>query len=202
MHWAQHAVRGGNKPEWPYGLVSRLFGTDPVLEMLTESLVHFIYFRQGPLTHVRMVLVALHKVLVILLGRIETIQRLECGDDWLVESLALLKLANVQLGCTLLLLPLIENGGAILSAPVQTLAIEMRRVMCGEENFQQLIKADLCRVVGDLDRLGVVSLSRRDGLVSSRRLGATRVAGHHVAYAFELREHCFYAPETTAREHS
>ena len=65
---------------------------------------------------------------------------------------------------------------AVLVADVRALPVQLRRVVLGEEDGEQLLVGDALRVVGDLDDLGVARAVAADLLVGRVRGRAARIA--------------------------
>ena len=116
-------------------------------------------------------------VLVVFLGRPELGRRDDRRDDRLLERLRLLERRLRRLGgcrCSSLCTKI---AGAVLRADVAELAVLHRRIDVVPEDVEQLLVADLLRVVDDLHRLGVAGAAGRDLLVGRVLRLAARVAG-------------------------
>src|ERR1700680_1323144 len=99
-----------------------------------------------------MVRMQLDEVLVISLRRIETRQRDNLGDDWLLEQLRVINLLDVGLGDSLLLGILIEDGRAVLPAVIGALPVQLGGVVGNaEEDLQERAVGDSGGIVSDLD---------------------------------------------------
>src|SRR3569833_38990 len=78
-------------------------------------------------------------ILVVGLGRIKTLQRIDARDDRAAENMRLLQLTDVGAGDFLLRRIGEKNRGAILAPRIGPLAIQLGRVVCnGEEHTQNL----------------------------------------------------------------
>src|SRR5208283_4306160 len=145
--------------------------------------------------------VALEIFLVIALGGIEGHCVGNFGDDGVGPALLRRQLLDDRLRVLALLGGLAEDHGPVLRPDVVALAVLGRRVVNGEENPEQVAKAELGRVEGYAHHLGMSGPSAADVLVS--RVGAmpAGVAGLDRVHAAQAVEYRFKAPETTAAEH-
>src|SRR5882724_9443619 len=142
------------------------------------------------------------EVLVIGLGREESLQGIDPGRDGAAEDAGAVELGDIGLGDALLPGVGIEDGGTILRSLVRSLAIELGRIMRdGEEYAQDFAIGDLRRIEADLDRFGVAGFAAADLFVAGGRLLAAGIAGHHLPHALHMLEDALHAPEAAARQH-
>src|SRR5439155_3036851 len=120
-----------------------------------------------PLTLVRPI------ILVIGFGWPPVAHRFDRGDD--PASLLLIGPGNRFARLAVLLVALREDRRAVLSANVVALTIELRRVVRGEEDVEQVVVTQLLRVEGDADRLGMVGVAAADLLVGRTGDVAARI---------------------------
>src|SRR5205085_3634555 len=140
----------------------------------------------------------LQVLLVVVLGRVERLCRLDHRDDGLAIVRLLLRLRSRR---DLLLLGIVEEDHrAVLVADVPALAVELGRVVLGPEDLEQLLVRDLLRVVGDLDDLRVAGRVGADVLVGRVLERAALVADLCPGYAVELAERGLHAPEAAGAE--
>src|SRR5262245_6107206 len=93
---------------------------------------------------------------------------------------------------------MVENGGPILCSDIMTLAIERRRIVNHEEDFEQFAKAHKGWIEGNTHRLCMTGPTATDGFIG-RVVGVpSRVSGLHRYDTLDLVIHCFQAPETAA----
>src|SRR5687767_423164 len=95
-------------------------------------------------------------ILVIILGRVPFGLRLDgCRDLAVILLIGPLdrRLRRVALGFVLR-----EDRRTILGADVIALPVDLGRVMSGEENVEQVVEAELLRVKGDANRLGMAGI--------------------------------------------
>ncbi len=135
---------------------------------IAEHLLQLFKLRDRVHLHVRMPGVMLHEILVVLFSGVERFERFERRDDRPIKCICLVELINVSPGDALVVFIGVEDRRAVLSADVGALPIELRRVVRGEENAQQLSVADLRRVIANLNHFRVIGLSAADGSVVSR----------------------------------
>jgi hypothetical protein len=147
-------------------------------------------------------------VLVILLGRMEFLQRLDIGDDGAVTGLAqqLLVIVARGDGGRALLVVAVENERAILRADVVALAVLLRRVVLLEEVLEQGAGGQHRAVVAHLHHLGVVVrialvLAAADGLVVDLDIAAVGIARDRVDDARQRRIAFLSAPEAAGAEY-
>ncbi len=142
------------------------------------------------------------EILVVVLRRIETFQRLDAGDDGRAEDVLPGQLLDVGLGDALLGRGGEEDLRAVAGTRVGTLAVELGGVVGdGEVEPQQLPVGDALRVEGDLHRLGVAGRLGSHHLVVRGRLAAARVAGDDLGHPLDVLEHALHAPEADPGEH-
>src|SRR5947209_6960275 len=82
--------------------------------------------------------VLLEVVLVVALGRVELRERRDLGDDGRVPDARRRQFCDDLLGGLALRGRVVEDGRAVLTPYVRALAVEGRRVVDGEEDFEQL----------------------------------------------------------------
>ena len=75
-------------------------------------------------------------ILMIGLGFIESIERNNLGDNWLLEDFGFVDLSDVGFGNALLPFVGVKDSRAVMRADVGSLPIEFRRIMShGEEHL-------------------------------------------------------------------
>src|SRR5207253_10131410 len=99
-------------------------------------------------------------VAMILLGRIERLERLELRDDGVVPDVLALQLGDHPLGRGLLVGRVIEDCRTILRADVPTLPVQRRRVVDREEDMQQVVERNDLGIERDLHDLRVTRRPR------------------------------------------
>ncbi len=130
----------------------------------------------------------LEKILVIVLCRIKSLERLNFGDDGAGINLGGVELRHIRLSDALLLIVRIENGGAILRTGIRALAIPLRGVVRnGKENHQELAVSDFGRIEIDANGFGVSRDAHADTFVGWRFHEAARIAGRDGLDAFLAR---------------
>src|SRR5947209_11230743 len=102
---------------------------------------------------------------MILLRPQERRRRRDLGNERPAEAAAGLVLRFRRLGCDLLLGRVVEDGGAVLRAPIGGLAVERGWVVVGPEDVEELVVGDLGRVVLHFDDLGVAGAVSADVLI-------------------------------------
>src|SRR5438132_100427 len=81
-------------------------------------------------------------------------------------------------------------------ADVVALTIELGGIVSIEEDVEELIVADLRRVISNANRFGVPRVAAAHSTVIGCRSRAARVAAGYVEHAFELLEGRFGTPKT------
>jgi hypothetical protein len=108
-------------------------------------------------------------VLMVGLGRIESLQRDYLSHDRARKNFGFFELRNVGFRNSFLFVVGVEDDRAILAALIRTLAIELRWIVRHrEEHPQKLTVGDLRGIVSDLHRLGVAGFTRADQFVFCR----------------------------------
>src|SRR5262245_22487473 len=110
----------------------------PLAIQLREFAPHSFDFRRVVDHDVQIVGMVSGVILVVGLCRIEHVELLEFGNDRPAKGAAFVQLLDVSLSDLLLLGACKEYRGTILSSDIRALPVELRRVVCGEENLQQL----------------------------------------------------------------
>ena len=141
-------------------------------------------------------------VLVIILRRIERLQRHHLGHDRLGKHFGFVELRDVRFRDLLLLVVAVENHRAILRAIVRPLPVQLRGIVGHREKHpQQFSIGDLRRIVCNLHRFGVAGFAGADDFIF-RGLGlAARISRSRAGYTFYVLEDRLDAPETSARDH-
>src|SRR6185503_1394241 len=121
--------------------------------------------------------ILLVEILVILLGRIEVRSCDNLGGDRSGKLLGLLDHLLRLLRQALLIFIMIENGRAVLMALVTELPIRSRGINVVPEEIENLLVADLCRIIENLYRLRVACAARRHLLIGRIGLLPTRITG-------------------------
>src|ERR1700682_2892982 len=141
-------------------------------------------------------------VLVVVLRRVERVERSDFGNNWPRERFGLLQLCDIGFRHALLFRIGVKNRRAILRSDVGALAVKLCRIMRdGEEYPQQLTVGDLRRIVDYLHRLGVPSRTGADELIArglGRAAGIPRRGAGHSPDVLENRVH---SREASAGEH-
>src|SRR6476661_9376231 len=142
------------------------------------------------------------KVLVVRLGREVAAQRLHLGDDGLAAvGLVLAQLPHDGLGLALLLVVAVVDPAAVLRADVVALAVQRGGVVHDEEDLQDLPRADLRRVVGELHHLVVAGAAGAHLLVAGVVERAVGIARLDVGHSAHVHVDGFGAPEAAATQH-
>src|ERR1700683_1001505 len=94
-------------------------------------------------------------LLVIVLGGIERDRGDDLRGNWFGVTMRFFERFFRGLRLGLLLRRVVEDGGAVLRAPVRALAVELRGVVILPENFQQVGVANLRGIEFHFYRLGV-----------------------------------------------
>src|SRR5512132_323281 len=179
---------GGCLPLWPV----------PRRELLFQR----FELRQVVIDDIRLVRMKRKVILVIILGRIELVERCNFGDDRLAEQLCRIELRNVAFGEFLLFRSGVEDRRTILRTDVGTLPVQLRRVVCnGKENLEEIGIRDLRRIVGDLHSLGVTRRTGADHHVVRRGAIAPRVTRYDLLHAFHVFVNGVDAPEAATGKH-
>src|ERR1700722_19540944 len=131
-----------------------------------ENTLEVLDLRQVVVLDVERVRMIHQVVLMIALGRIETVQRLDTRRDGPREGVRLIQLRDVTFGYTPLLRVGHENRGAVLTAGIGTLPIELRGIVHdGESDLQELSIGDLRGIESDHHRFPVTGRARTYRLV-------------------------------------
>src|SRR4029079_9412947 len=142
----------------------------------------------------------LEVLLVVVLGDVEGLRRLDHRDDRLAVAARRVYLALRLLGARALLLVLVEDDRAVLVSYVPALAVQLRRVVLAPEGLEQLLVRDPLRVVRHLHDLGVAGRVRANVLVGWVLECAALVADLGLGHAVELAERGLGAPEAAGAE--
>ena len=103
------------------------------------------------------------KVLVVILGRIELLQRDNLGDDRFGKSLRIGKLTDEFFRGLLLLLIGVKDRRAVLAAGIRALAVELGGIVRHTEKYlQQLLIGNLRRIEMDAHRFGMPGIAIAD----------------------------------------
>jgi hypothetical protein len=136
--------------------------------------------------------------LVVLLGAPERLSGLNLGDDAPGKVVARsCELLDLGLGLLLLLGGMEEDGGAILRAPIGTLAIRRSGIVEIEERVQNLFVADFFGIELQLDYFGVAGLISADVFVGRLVEGTAFIADGGGRNPGDGGEGCFNTPKTT-----
>ena len=95
-----------------------------------------------------------------------------------------------------------EDRRAILGADVIALAVELGRIVGGEEDVEQLVIGDRVGIEGDPDRLGMAGVAAADLPVGRVGDMAADIAALDLRDADHVLEHRLGAPEAPARQES
>jgi hypothetical protein len=93
------------------------------------------------------------------------------------------------------------DAATVLRAGIVALAVQRGGVVNHEEDLQDLPRADLCRVIAQLDDLVAAGATGADVFVAGPLELAVAVAGLDIGDATHVLEHRFGAPEAAAAEH-
>ena len=103
------------------------------------------------------------KVLVVILGRIELLQRHNLCDDGVGKSARGGELLDVALRNFLLLIAGVEDRRTLLAAGIRALAIKLSGVVRHAEKYlQQLLIGNLRRIETDAHRFGMPGIAIAD----------------------------------------
>ncbi len=131
--------------------------------------------------------------------RVETLARLDPGDDRLAEDACLVQLVDIGLGNARLFRRGREDRRAVLGAAIGSLAVQLGRIVGdGKIDLQQMTEADLVRIEHHLDRLGMARRTAADGLVFRRVLRTAGIAGDRADHTVDMLKDALHAPEATA----
>src|SRR5512135_2718256 len=139
-------------------------------------------------------------VLVVILGRVELCCLYNLGNDRFFEGLVLLQQRLRLQRQPVLFLVMIEDCAPILMPMITELPVLNSRVDIVPEDVQELLIGHFCRVIDDLNRLGVPCPSGRDLFVSGILFLPPSVTGCNRNHAGNLVEWVFHAPEAAACE--
>jgi len=103
---------------------------------------------------------------MIIFGRIKLFHGDYLCDDRFVPRAASAQFRLVFFRESFLLVIVIKDHAPVLSADVAALAVETRRIVHLEKNFEQFIVRNLRRIKNDLCTLSVTSFSTTDFLIS------------------------------------
>src|ERR1035437_1007452 len=144
-------------------------------------------------------LAALFEVaLMIILCAPEGLRGLDlCNDRLRFEAALSGKLLNLRAGLRLLLGRMVEDGRAVLRAPVWALAVEGGGIVKGKEGIEQLLEAHLGGVEVHLDHLGMTGLVGADILVAGPLQRSALIAYGRRRYAGNGRKNRLDSPETS-----
>src|SRR5262249_14471018 len=140
----------------------------------------------------------LEVALVVLLGAPERGRVRDLGRDR--PAPVRLHRRQRRLGRRPLLRRVHEDGGAVLGADVQALAVLLGGIVLAPEHGQQLVVADPLGVVLHLDRLGVAGAAAADGAIVGVIDDAAGVADRRRDDAVDLHEGVLDVPETAGCE--
>ena len=133
-----------------------------LLQHFQEMLAELGHLRCDHCHAVRLVGIVGKVFLVVFLRHVELVQLFHLSDDGMVPDLLGVQIFDELLGSLLLLIVMVEDGGAVLGAHIRALAIERGGIMNGEENVQQILVGDKTRVKVDLHHLGMPSVAAAD----------------------------------------
>ena len=139
--------------------------------------------------------------LVVFFGAPEGLGRFYLGDDALgFESAFQGELFDPGVGLGFLLRRMEKDGGAILCAPIRTLAVESGWVVEGEEGVEELIEGDARRVEVEFDDFRVAGGVRADVFVGRPVQLAAFIADSGGCDAGNCGKSGFHTPETASPE--
>ena len=119
---------------------------------LRKSILQVIHLWYVPVHYVRVVWIALHKVLMIVLSRVERFQWDHLSHNRFPEYPGTVELTDILFGDASLKLIGIKDRRTILGSFVRTLIVQLCGVVgYGKENFQKLPIADTGWVENHLD---------------------------------------------------
>src|ERR1700677_2091156 len=139
-------------------------------------------------------------LLVIFLRAIKFRRGNDLRDDWATEIPRLLELRLGRLGFGFLLRRVVEDNRPVLIANIRPLPVHRGRVVILEKNFEQLLVADLGRIVFDVHHLRMAGPVRADLLVGGVLRLATLIPDGRFLHAGGLAKRFLHAPETTRAE--
>lgn len=163
----------------------------------SEGLAEFGHLRRGHRQAIALAGVARKEVLMVTLGRMVVGERAHLGHDGAGIHTLTREFIDECLGLSLLLGRGEVDAAAVLRAHVVALPVQCGGVMDEEEDFQQLARADLRRIVDQLDHLVVTGGAGAHLLVGGRRGVAIAVAGLDIEYTAHFHIDGFGAPKAT-----
>src|SRR5260221_705023 len=116
-------------------------------------------------------------LLMIVLGAIEGLGRLDRGDDRPAEALRRFEPSLGRLGGCLLQRRVEEDRRAVLRPDIGALAVQGRRVMVLPEDVEELLIARSGRIALDLDDLGMAGFVAAQVTISWVYRHAARICG-------------------------
>src|SRR6266404_4520105 len=138
-------------------------------------------------------------VLVVALGFIKCLERLNLCDDLPRVNFRGVQLRYVSLSDTLLIFVREEDRGAVLGAGVRALAIPLRGIMRDrEKNHQELAVGDLGRIINDADGFRVAGNAHTHAFVRRGLNVAARVARGHGRNSLQMLENGLHAPKAAS----
>src|SRR5262245_31207352 len=144
--------------------------------------------------------VLLAEVLMVLLGGIEGLERLDLDGDRSGERLRFLDLPLRGLGEPRLRVVRGEDHGPVLAADVAELTVRRRGIDVVAVDVEELLVGDPAGIEENLDRFRMAGLPRRD-LFVGRILGvAARIARRRRDHPLDAVEGRLHAPEAASRE--
>ena len=129
------------------------------------------------------------ELMMVVFGRIKNGQRDDLGDHRAGETTGLFEGRPGLFGQTFLVFIVIEDGRAILGAPIDELTAGVGGVDHPPKAIQQGFVTDALRIVEHLHGLGMSGLAGTDIRVSGMGLGAAGITGynrHDTGYASEI----------------
>ena len=135
---------------------------------------------------------------MIVLGRVEGGRGNDLGDDRAIEAPRFVEHVTRRFGELLLLVIEVVDAGAVLAAAIDKLAAGVGRIDVHPEDLEQLLEADLGRVIADLHGLGVAGGAGRNLLVGRVIDMTVDVAGDYRMHAVEFFKGRLHAPEAAA----
>lgn len=147
-----------------------------ILQQAGVAFLELVDFRADDEITVRLVFMVLVIILVIILGFVKRIERLNMRNDWLVVGMLFLEILDKAIRSRTLAFVRIENDRTILRSDVVALAVQSRRVMGKEKDSQQVLVRNDRRIKFNFCRFGVAGRSTADLFIGRIRNRAARIA--------------------------
>ena len=138
---------------------------------------------------------------MVFLGRPVVFKRHHFGDNFFAEETACAHLLDDVLRHLLLVGIGVVNAAAVLGAHIIALLVQGGGIVHHEEDFKDLARADLRRVISEFDHFIAASAARAHLLVARLRNLAIAVTAFDIGNAAHLNVDRFGTPKTAATQH-